>query len=70
MSRKREFKENFGTRLHGNCQWNLLITLNRKEMQVIIIQEVQVDRQVPKGGAAKRGHLQSQPINHTDKKVN
>jgi len=55
MSRKRVLKDNFGTRLYGKCQWNLLITLNRKERQVITIEEVQVDRQVPKGRAAKRG---------------
>jgi hypothetical protein len=54
LSRKRLLKDNFGTRLYGKCQWNLLITLNRKERQVITIEEVQVDRQVPKGGAAKR----------------
>jgi hypothetical protein len=40
--------------LHGKCQLNPLITHNRKERLVIIIQEVQVDRQVPKGGAVKR----------------
>jgi len=55
MSRKRVLKDSFGTRLQGKCQWNLLITLNRKERQVITIQEVQVDRQVPKGGAEKGG---------------
>ena len=43
-------------------------TQSERERQVIIIQEVQVDRQVPKGGAAKGGGgAQSQPINHMDK---
>jgi hypothetical protein len=45
-------KDNSGIQLHGKCQWKVLITLNRKERQVIIIQ---VDRQVPKGGTAKKG---------------
>ena len=63
MSRKRVLKGKFGTQLQENCQWKLSITLSRKERQVIIIQEVQADRQVSKGGAAKGGtHNLSQLI--------